>query len=381
MLFKRWLDLPDLLKKKSHFLFGPRSTGKTFLIRSQFPQGTAILDLLESELYLRLSTNPGDLESIILAFNHPSIAIIDEVQRVPHLLNEVHRLIEKKGIKFLLTGSSARKLRHNQANLLAGRARQAELFPLTYIEIPEFNLDRYLHFGGLPMVYQSDEPNDDLHAYVDTYLKEEIQAEALVRQLPAFTRFLKHSALTSGEMLNFANISNDAAVPASTVREYYNILEDTFIGFMLPAYTKTIKRKPISTAKFYYFDVGVKNTLSGITSIPNQSDLYGKSFEHFIALELRAYLSYKRKHLPLTYWQSKNGQEVDFIIGDDIAIEVKTTNHTQDKHLKSLKALEEEKLCKRYILISHDKLKRRSGNLEIMHWQEFLTELWSDMIL
>jgi uncharacterized protein len=381
MLFKRWLDLPNLLKKKSHFLFGPRSTGKTFLIRSQFPQGTAILDLLESELYLRLSTNPGDLESIISAFNHPSIAIIDEVQRVPHLLNEVHRLIEKKGIKFLLTGSSARKLRHNQANLLAGRARQAELFPLTYIEIPEFNLDRYLHFGGLPMVYQSDEPNDDLHAYVDTYLKEEIQAEALVRQLPAFTRFLKHSALTSGEMLNFANISNDAAVPASTVREYYSILEDTFIGFMLPAYTKTIKRKPISTAKFYYFDVGVKNTLSGITSIPNQSDLYGKSFEHFIALELRAYLSYKRKHLPLTYWQSKNGQEVDFIIGDDIAIEVKTTNRTQDKHLKSLKALEEEKLCKRYILISHDTLKRRSGNLEIMHWQEFLTELWSDMIL
>jgi uncharacterized protein len=381
MLFKRWLDLPNLLKKKSHFLFGPRSTGKTFLIRSQFPQGTAILDLLESELYLRLSTNPGDLESIISAFNHSSIAIIDEVQRVPHLLNEVHRLIEKKGIKFLLTGSSARKLRHNQANLLAGRARQAELFPLTYIEIPEFNLDRYLHFGGLPMVYQSDEPNDDLHAYVDTYLKEEIQAEALVRQLPAFTRFLKHSALTSGEMLNFANISNDAAVPASTVREYYSILEDTFIGFMLPAYTKTIKRKPISTAKFYYFDVGVKNTLSGITSIPNQSDLYGKSFEHFIALELRAYLSYKRKHLPLTYWQSKNGQEVDFIIGDDIAIEVKTTNRTQDKHLKSLKALEEEKLCKRYILISHDTLKRRSGNLEIMHWQEFLTELWSDMIL
>jgi predicted AAA+ superfamily ATPase len=380
MLFKRYLDLPRLLEKKSHFLFGPRSTGKTFLIRSQFPKGTAILDLLESELYLRLSTNPGDLESIIFAFDNPLIAIIDEVQRVPQLLNEVHRLIEKKGIKFLLTGSSARKLRHNQANLLAGRARQSELFPLTYSEIPKFNLDRYLHFGGLPMVYQSDEPTDDLHAYVDTYLKEEIQAEALVRQLPAFTRFLKHSALTSGEMLNFANISNDAAVPASTVREYYSILEDTFIGFMLPAYTKTIKRKPISTAKFYYFDIGVKNTLSGITSIPNQSDLYGKAFEHFIALELRAYLSYKRKHLPLTYWQSKNGQEVDFIIGDDIAIEVKTTNRTQDKHLKGLKTLEEEKLFKRYILISHDALKRRSGNLEIMHWQEFLTELWSDAI-
>jgi len=381
MSFKRLLNLPNLLKKKSHFLFGPRATGKTFLIKAEFTKEIAVIDLLESSLYFRLSSNPGELESIIMASDDPTMAIIDEVQRIPELLNEVHRLIENRGIRFLLTGSSARKLRHNQANLLAGRARQAELFPLTYAEIPEFNLERYMQYGGLPMIYQSADPSDDLHAYVNTYLKEEIQAEALVRRLPAFTRFLKFAALTSGEMLNFTNIANDAAVPASTVREYYSILEDTFIGFMLPAWTKTTKRKPISRAKFYYFDLGVKNTLANITSIPVQSDLYGKAFEHFIALELRAYLSYRRKHITLSYWQAKNGQEVDFIIGDNIAIAVKTTNRIQDKHLKGLKALAEEEICKRYILISHDTLKRRVDNFEIMHWQTFLDALWSDKII
>lgn len=381
MVFKRILNLPNLLNKKSYFLFGPRATGKSFLIRTQFPEKTAILDLLESDLYLRLNMNPGELESIIMGYPNHSIAIIDEVQRIPELLHEVHRLIENKGIRFLLTGSSARKLRHNQANLLAGRARQAELFPLIFIEIPEFSLERYMQYGGLPMVYQSEDPVDDLHAYVNTYLKEEIQSEALVRKLPAFTRFLRFSALTSGEMLNFTSISNDAAVPISTVREYYSILEDTFIGFMLPAWTKTIKRKPISTAKFYYFDIGVKNILAGFNSILPQTDVYGKTFEHFIALELRAYLSYQRKHLPLNYWQSKNGQEVDFIVGDNVAIEVKATNRIQDKHLKGLKALAEENLCKRYLLVSQDTLKRKVENIEIIHWREFIDKLWSDEII
>lgn len=381
MHFNRTLDLLTLLQHKSFFLFGPRAVGKTFLIHQQFDQGIAKIDLLESELYLRLSHNPGELESILMGFNDPSITIIDEVQRIPNLLNEVHRLIESRKIRFLLTGSSARKLRHNQANLLAGRARQAELFPLTYPEIAQFDLAHYLLNGGLPMIYQSDAPRDDLHAYVNTYLKEEIQAEALVQRLPAFTRFLRQSALSSGDMLNFTNIANDSGIPASTVRAYYGILEDTFIGFMLPAWTKTTKRKAISTAKFYYFDIGVKNTLAEIRTIPPNSDFYGKAFEHFIALELRAYLSYRRLHLPLSYWRAKNGQEVDFIIGDDIAIEVKATQHTQDKHLKGLRALAEEACCQRYLLISQDPLKRRVDNIEILHWQDFLHLLWSDELL
>ncbi len=381
MIYNRILDLGGLLAKKSFFLFGPRATGKTFLIRQNFQAKHLVINLLESQLYLRLSTNPGELESIIKAQSNFDKVIIDEVQRIPMLLNEVHRLIEQDQIHFLLTGSSARKLKHNQANLLAGRARQAELFPLCYPEIPNFNLEHYLLHGGLPMVYQSDAPIEDLHAYVNLYLKEEIQAEALVRALPAFTRFLKFSALTSGEMLNFSNIANDSAVPASTVREYYSILEDTFIGFILPAWTKTVKRKPISTAKFYYFDLGVKNILAGITHIPEQSDLYGKALEHFIALELRAYLSYRRKFLTLSYWQAKNGQEVDFIIGDEIAIEVKSTQKIVQKHLKGLNYLAEEKICSRYFIISNDEIARKVGDLEILHWREFLNRLWEDKII
>lgn len=382
MSFTRVLNLPALLEEKSYFLFGPRATGKTSLIEVQFSSSVPILDLLESDLYFRLSGNPGLLESIILGHDpNATKVVIDEVQRIPEILNEVHRLIEKRKIAFLLTGSSARKLKRNHANLLAGRARQAELFPLTTAEIPEFNLERYLQYGGLPMIYLSNNPLDDLYAYVNTYLKEEIQAEALVRQIPAFTRFLKYSALTNGEALNFNNISNDSGVAATTVRDYYTILEDTFIGFNLPAWTKTVKRKPVSRAKFYYFDIGAKNILAGITQIPVQSDLYGNAFEHFIALELRAYLSYRRKHLPLSYWQAHNGQEVDFIIGDDIAIEVNATTHVQDKHLKGIKALEEEKICKKYFLVSQDNLKRRVNNIEIIPWQVFLERLWADDII
>ena len=380
MLLKRALNLPELLSKKSYFLFGPRATGKSTLIREQFPHDTPIIDLLEHGLYLRLSTNPGELESIIMAYANPSVVVIDEVQRIPQLLNEVHRLIEKNQIRFLLTGSSARKLRYNQANLLAGRARQAELFPLTYGEIPQFDLNRYLHYGGLPMIYQSDDPVDDLHAYVNTYLKEEIQAEALVRKLPSFTRFLKFAAITSGELVNFSHIANDASIPASTAREYYAILEDTFLGFILPAWTKTIKRKPSTTARFYFFDLGVKNILANTMQIPAQSDLFGKAFEHFIALELRAYISYRRKHYTMHYWRSKNGHEVDFIINENIAIEVKTTDHVQNKHLKGLMALKEEHLCQRYLLISHDPLRRKQDDIEILPWHEFLNQVWNDTL-
>lgn len=380
-MYPRILNLPNLLKNRSSFLFGPRATGKSCLIRAQFSTDTPVLDLLETKLYLRLKKSPEDLASVIAGKNsHASIVVIDEVQRIPELLNEVHRLIEKDGTLFLLTGSSARKLKRTHANMLGGRARTISLFPLTYAEITDFQLMRYLQYGGLPLVYQSDDPLEDLYGYVENYLKEEIQAEALVRDLSAFSRFLEFSAITSGNLLNFANIANDAQVSANTVREFYTILEDTFIGFMLPAWTKSQKRKAIMRAKFYYFDIGVKNTLSHIKEIPEKSDLFGQTFEHFIALELRAYLSYYRKHEKLQYWQSKNGQEVDFIIGDDIAIEVKATDHTHDKHLQGLRALMEEKICKRYFLVSQDPLSRRVDNIDILHWETFLKMLWSDEI-
>ena len=380
-MLQRMLNLEDLLKKKSFFLFGPRATGKSSLIDMQLPDTVPVINLLHSNLYLQLSANPSELEPMIRAHSDYRIVVIDEVQRVPMLLNEVHRLIEEAQIRFLLTGSSARKLKQDNINLLGGRAWTAELFPLTSNEIPNFDLERYLQYGGLPPVYLSEHPKEELHAYVSTYLKEEIQAESLVRKIPAFSRFLQTSALTSGKILNFSELANDTGIPVSTIREYYHILEDTFLGFMLPAWTKSVKRKAISTAKFYYFDIGVRNTLCNIKAIPPQSDLYGQAFEHFITCEVRAYLSYTRAMVPLSYWRSKHGAEVDLIIGDEVAIEIKTTSKVSDKHFKGLKLLAEENIFKQLILVSHDPINKKYDEYEALFWKDFLTALWAGKII
>ena len=203
----------------------------------------------------------------------------------------------------------------------------------------------------------------------------------MVRKIPAFARFLEIAAFTSGKMMNFSEIASDTGVPSSTIREYYHILEDTFLGFMVKGWNKSVKRKAISKAKFYMFDLGVKNTLAKITSLEPKSDLYGQAFEHFIAIELRAYLGYRRIKKELSYWCSTHGAEVDFIIGDNIAIEVKTTNNVQDKHLKNLFLLAEEKICKRYILVSFDKINRKKKDVEILYWSDFLSQLWGDKIV
>ncbi len=382
MYLQRRLKLTDLLRQKSFFLFGPRSIGKTSLIREQLSKNVLIINLLRSDIFLRLSTNPSLLEEIVeTRTNDETIIVIDEVQKVPILLNEVHRLIEEKKIRFLLTGSSARKLRKNDVNLLAGRAWEAHLFPLIKSEIPNFSLERYLKFGGLPSVYLSESPREELIAYVDTYLKEEIQAEAVVRKIQAFSKFLQISALTSGKILNFTSLSSDVGIPASTIREYYQILQDTLIGFLLPAWTKTQKRKAFSTAKFYFFDVGVMHQLAGIYTVEANTDVYGQAFEHFMAMELTAYLSYNRKNLSLSFWAAHNGQEVDFIIGDDIAIEIKATNSVSSKHLKGLKALQEEKICKKYFLVSCDKIHRIHEGIEIIYWENFLDLLWKNKVV
>ena len=256
--FKRYLDLAALLQKKSFFLLGPRSTGKSFLIDEQLGSRAIILSLLHSDLYLRLSTSPWELEMMIEGAQQQHKThwiVIDEIQKVPNLLDEVHRLIESKKFRFLLTGSSARKLKRGHANLLAGRAWTANFYPLSWCEIADFSLPRFLRYGGLPAVYSSDYPDEELHAYARTYLYEEIQAEGLVRKLPQFSRFLMVAALANGQLLNFANISSDAQVPASTIKEYYSILEDTLIGFMLLPWVKSKKRKAITTAKFYFLEL------------------------------------------------------------------------------------------------------------------------------
>jgi len=310
---------------------------------------------------------------------------IDEVQRIPELLNTVHKLIETKGIKFLLTGSSARKLKRGGANLLAGRAHNNNLFPLTYHEISEtqdFSLERYLTHGGLPTAYDDDDPWDYLFTYVDTYIKEEIQAEALTRNLPNFVRFLEQSALQSSLLINFSKLGNDAQISPNTARDYFQILEDTLLGFQLPPWTKSKKRKAIQTAKMYLFDCGATNALRRVTNISPGTEYFGMLFEQFICNELRAYLSYSKSREKLCYWRSKSQMEVDFIIGDSVAIETKASKKTGAYDQKGLKAIsEEETQWNRRVVVSLDPISKTYENgIEHLYWKDFLNQLWSNQI-
>ena len=328
------------------------------------------------DLYLRLFSAPSQLEEIIDAAEG-TLVVIDEIQKVPLLLDEVHRLIEERSIRFLLTGSSARRLTRGQANLLAGRAGRADLFPLTWKEIPKFALDRYLRFGGLPRVYLGEEPEEELYDYVRTYLTEEIQAEGFIRRLPPFSRFLETAALANGELINFTSVGSDAQVSPSTVRAYYQLLEDTLIGFLLPAWTRSRRRKAISTAKFYFFDTGVTHALAGTRQLERNSGLFGRSFEQLLAMELRAAIAYRRMREQLTFWRSTHGHEVDFVVGDRFAVEVKSKARVTERDARGLKAFQEEGAVRRLYLVSQDRVERRSGGIEYVHWTTFLARLWN----
>lgn len=378
---QRILQPNEVLKKSSFFLFGPRGTGKSYLLRNELSDKVFSINLLDSSLYFQLQANPSLLKEIILAKKVKKV-VIDEVQRLPELLNIVHLLIEEYQIRFVLTGSSARKLKSGGANLLAGRALYKELFPLTWQELKQFDLNRYLKYGGLPMSYFSEEPEEYLDTYVNTYLKEEIQAEGLVKKIPAFSQFLQLASSTSGELLNFTSISNETGVSSKTIKDYYLILEDTLVGFMVEPWIKSLRRKPIQTAKFYFFDTGVKNTLTNTRDFSEKSDLWGKSFEHFIALELRAYLSYKLKNkYRLQFWRSTSQFEVDFVIDNQVAIEVKATNKLKSENFKGLLALIEENMFKKYYLISNDPNERIHKNIICLPWSKFLANLWDGKII
>ncbi len=379
-MFKRVIDLSTIIERKSVFLFGPRQTGKSFYLKNSF-ENVFYYDLLKTDLFFRLSANPSLIREELLASKEKKLVIIDEIQKLPVLLDEVHYLIENHDIRFILTGSSARKLKYGAANLLGGRALTRHLFPLTTTEIPDYNLERIINFGSLPAFYTSPDPYEDLESYVGTYLKEEIIAEGVVRKLEHFTRFLRLAAQCDTEMLNYSNIGSDLGMPAKTIREYFRILEDTLIGTVLEPFTGTVKRKAISTAKFYFFDIGVSNILAERSYIKPKTELFGKAFEHFIFLELKAYLDYSRKRAKLTFWRSKAGHEVDFLIGDKIAIEVKSSDMVSAKHLKGLKALAEDLDLTRKIVVSMDPVHRKIGEIDIYPYKLFLEKLWDNEIV
>lgn len=377
-MYHRTLNLHELLQKRSYFLLGPRGTGKSTLIEQTLP-GAMVYDLLDASVFQRLLRDP----TLISQETTPdTLVVIDEVQKLPELLDEVHRLIVKRKQRFLLTGSSARKLRKGGANLLAGRAFQAWLLPLTSQEIPDFDLLSYLNTTGLPEFYGQQDAKEYLKAYVGTYLQEEIKAEAFTRNLSGFIRFLEVVALCNGEEINYANISSDCGVAVRTVESYFGILNDTLIGFSVQPFLSTTKRKAITRAKYFIFDVGVVSSLTQRGRVEFKSELFGRLFEHFIALELRAYLSYRRIDLPLQYWRSTSHFEVDFIIGNKLAIEIKGTDLVTDKHLKGLRALKEEGLIQTYGVVSLDPHDRMTANgIFIWSWMSFLQKLWSGQFI
>lgn len=380
----RTINLLELMNKKSHFLFGPRSTGKSTAIRQQLGEKAVIVNLLRTSVQTTLLKNPEELEGIIDASvnSNPSMVVIDEIQKVPALLDEVHRLIEERNFRFLLSGSSARKLKASGVNLLGGRAWISNMFPLTTEELKEnFKLERYLRYGGLPHVYTSSFPQDELEAYITTYINEEIKMEGLVRKIPAFLDFLRLAALTNTQLLNFSTIASDVGVSATTIKEYYGILEDTLIGRLLQPWAKSSKRKSVATAKFYFFDTGVCHTLAETQTIDRNSDLYGQSFEQLIFMELSAYLSYRNRKEKIRFWRSQDRHEVDFTIGDEIAIEVKSTKKINKDDFLGINALREEGVFKLFFIVSSDPVDVVRDDVHCLIWKTFLQRLWADQIL
>jgi len=353
----RTVDLRGLLAKKSYFLLGPRQTGKSFLIRHTLA-GARLYDLLDSATYLALSRDPGRIAQEVT--DRDRIVVIDEVQRLPDLLNEVHRLIEERRIRFLLTGSSARKLRGGGVNLLGGRARTQYLHPLTSHELgAQFDLTRAAEHGLLASIYFSDDPRADLEAYAGTYLQQAIVAEGATRNAPAFSRF-----------------ANDAQVPRTTVYEYFEILKDTLVLHELPVWRKSIKRKPLSSSKYYFFDVGVAAMLQG-RLFRSGTPEFGQALETIVFHELIAHRDYVSGE-PLTYWRSTSGFEVDFVIGDHTAIEVKAKENVSADDLKSLLALAEERKFRSLLCVCLESRPRKAGAVSILPCGDFLSALWDN---
>ncbi len=305
-----------------------------------------------------------------------NIVVIDEIQKLPKLLDEVHRLIEEKQIKFLLTGSSARKLRREGANMLGGRARELQLFPLTWNEIDDFDLIKYLNFGGLPIIYQSTQPKEDLKAYVRNYLAEEIKAEALVRNYERFVRFLEVMSTANGQELNYANLASDSGVPARTIESHIEVLKDTLMAYELLPFSKTSIRKAVSKSKFYFFDVGVANYLSERLPLSEGASDIGFSFEQFIINEVRAYLAYNRVDKKLSYWRSGK-LEVDLIIGKELAVEIKFSKQMKSEFYIGLEALKEENIIKKYMIVGRFTSSGEKDGIKYLNYEKFLEQLWA----
>ena len=384
-MFNRNLLLPEL-GEETFFLWGPRQTGKTTLLKQRYPDALW-LDLLKADEFRRYMATPEllreEIEAMGASAGHQ--VVIDEVQKVPALLDEAHWLIENRGVRFALCGSSARKVRRGAANLLGGRALRFELHGLTAAELgADFDLTRLLNHGYLPRMYEAARPARRLDAYIANYLKEEVAAEGLVRNLPAFAGFLHAAALTDGEITNFSNVAADCAVSSHTAKSYFEILDDTLLGRWLPAYRKRPKRRLVAAPKFYFADVGVVNRLARRGWLAPGSELYGKAFENWVFHELVAFLAYSEGDDELAYWRLASGAEVDFVLGDmRLAVEAKASAKITPRHLKGLRSLAKDNphVARRVVVCLEPRARRTEDGIDLLPVAEFVRRLWREQLL
>ena len=379
----RALEVDTLVNRSTLFLFGPRQTGKSTYLRHALGEKVDFgWNLLDQALLRRVTADPTLLRQQLAARDFTDgLVSIDEIQKCPALLDEIHFLIEQHGVRFVLTGSSARSLRRRGVNLLGGRGRDRKMHPFTWFELTQarenWSLPQVFHRGLLPPHWFSDDPEDDLDSYVGRYLTEEIGAESIARNLGAFGRFLETAALCNSQEVNYSNIASDAGIPRQTVTQWFGVLADTLLGAELPAFARTRKRKAVARAKFYFFDLGIVRALRGFPQISEGSSDFGQFFEHLIYMELSAWISYRMPRATLHYWRSRSGFEVDFVLDGHIAIEVKAAKQVSARDLKGLKALREERICDRYYLVCRESTPRRLEGIDVLPYEEFFRRLWN----
>ena len=370
--------------KSSFFLWGPRQSGKTTLLKSRFPEAYRI-DLLKTDERIRFEQKPMRLREEIRALPHEKTIVIDEIQKVPALLDEVHYLMQEDMRTFILCGSSARKLRRTHANMLGGRALKRELLGLSAFELEEhFSLERMLNNGPLPPHYLNDDAKEFIAAYVDLYLKEEILDEGLSRNLPVFALFLRAAAIGDTEVTNYSNIARECGVASPTVRGYYEILEDTLIGAFLPAFTRRAKRRVQHAPKFYFRDVGIVKHLVRRHKVEAGSEVFGKAFENWIFHELSVHVRNQTTPYEIAYWRLSSGIEVDFILGDaETAIEVKGKQNLHNRDIRHLEQFRKEfPEVKQLIAVCLEPRERiTDSGIRILPYQQFIKALWAGDII
>lgn len=368
-------------ENESLFLWGARQTGKSTLLKKMYPN-SLWFDLLQTDIFERLQKHPAQFREIVIASKSKNPVVVDEIQKIPQLLDEVHWLIENTANRFILSGSSPRNILRSGANLLGGRALRYELFPLVSHEIPNFDLMRALNNGLLPRHYLAKNPKKLVSSYIGNYLREEIMAEARIRNISTFSRFLEAAAFSNGEMVNYTNIAAECGVSSPTIKEYFQILVDTLTGRLLPSYQKRPKRRVILAPKFYYFDVGVSNYLLKRGRIEMGSEAMGNAFEHFIYQEIFAHSNYSGIDYPIYYWRTASQIEIDFVLGDhEVAIETKSTTNARPHHAKGLKQFAKDYAAKKLLLVTNDPFPRQMGDVLVLPWREFLQELWTNNII